>query len=106
MHEVSYAGGTFVTSDEVAEVLIEYAAALANADRAASVDIPVTGLATGDSSLQLLVGPASQLMSSPTEVEGSIDGGEAFVAEMRVRIDKLQRGWSGPSSSSTYDWDL
>lgn len=106
MHEISYAGGTFVTSDEVAEVLIEYAAALANAERAESVEVPASGLATGEPSLQVLVGPASQLMSAPIESTDSVRGGEEFVAEIRKRIDKLQRGWTQPTTSSAIDWDL
>lgn len=106
MHEVSYAGGSFVTSDEVAEALIDYAAALANAVRAATVDVPATGLAGGHGSLQVLVGPASQLMSSPVDSDGTVADGEAFVEDMRKRIQKLQRVWMGPSASSAVDWDI
>jgi hypothetical protein len=106
MHEISYAGGTFVTSDEIAEVLIEYAAALANAERAESVDVPASGLASGEASLQLLVGPASQLMSAPIESTESVPGGDEFVADIRGRIDRLRRGWTQPTTSSAIDWDL
>jgi len=90
MHEISYAGRSFVTSDEVARVLIEYAAALANANRAATIDVPALGLETGDDALQILVGPASQLMSSPVESLGVIVGGERFVAAIRERIENLE----------------
>lgn len=106
MHEISYAGGTFVTSDEVAEILLEYAAALANADRAASVEVPAAGLPTGEESMQILVGPASQLMSAPIESDESVMGAEGFVDEMRKRIDDLQRGWTRPATESAIDWDL
>jgi hypothetical protein len=106
MHEVTYAGGTFVTSDDVAEVLIEYAAALANADRAASIDVPVAGLPTGEESLQILVGPASQLMAVPIDSGQSLAGTEHFVGDIRQRIEQLQRGWTRPSSESSVDWDL
>jgi hypothetical protein len=106
MHEISYAGGTFVTSDEVAEILLEYAAALANADRAASVEVPAAGLPTGEESMQILVGPASQLMSAPIDSDESVTGTEGFVGEMRKRIKELERGWTRPATGSAIDWDL
>jgi hypothetical protein len=106
MHEVTYAGGSFITSDEVAEVLVEYAAALANADRAATVEVPVGGLETGDTSLRVLVGPASQLLATPVVSEDVVTGGEEFVAATRSRIEELQRPWARSGSDSSVDWDV
>ena len=103
-HEVTYAGGTFITSDEVAEVLVEYAAALANADRAATVEAGWR-LETGDTSLRVLIGPASQLLATPVVSEEVITGSEAFVAATRSRIERLQRPWAQPASDSL-DWDV
>lgn len=107
MHEISYAGGTFVTSDEVAKILVDYAAALANAERAASVDVPVAGLPGGESTLQVLVGPASQLMSVPVESEHEVTAGaDEFVDEVRSRIERLEARWTSQSGEGSYDWEL
>jgi hypothetical protein len=106
MHEVTYAGASFITSDEVAEALVEYAAALANADRAATVEVPVGGLEAGATSLRVLIGPASQLLATPVVSEDVVTGGEAFVAATRSRIEGLKRPWAHPASDSSVDWDV
>ena len=106
MQEVTYAGGTFITSDEVAQALVEYAAALANADRAARVEVPAAGLATGGTALTVLVGPASQLMAEPVLSDDEEPDGSEFVREIRAEIDRLGRRWAPESSGTPLDWDV
>lgn len=87
---MSYAGGTFVTSDRIADALLEYAAALANAARASTVDVPVVG----EARVRMLIGPASQLMSATVEDGGQEPEATAFVADVESRVEQL-RGWHG-----------
>lgn len=93
MRELSYSGGTVITSDEAAEAVLAYAAALANHDRAATVHIPAVGLAAGGTTVEMLVGPASQLASFPIESDEEEPAADAFVAELQSLIDELDRRW-------------
>jgi hypothetical protein len=88
MRQVSYAGGTFVTSDRIADALLEYAAALANAARASIVDVPVVG----DGHIRMLIGPASQVMSQATEDASLEPDGTEFLDDIDRRVEQL-RGW-------------
>jgi hypothetical protein len=106
MQQITYAGGTFVTSDEIADALVDYAAALANAARAAGIDVPANGLPGGGSSLKMLVGPASQLLVSPVDSKDDAPDGDAFVKDVRERIEDLRRGWTRMPAESGVDWDL
>ena len=106
MQQITYAGGSFVTSDEVADALVDYAAALANADRAAGIDVPANGLPSGGESLKMLIGPASQLMALPVESDEPEPDGYEFVRDVRERIADLRRGWSRTATEAAVDWDL
>jgi hypothetical protein len=88
MRQVSYAGGTFVTSDGIADALLEYAAALANAARASIVDVPVVG----DGHIRMLIGPASQVMAQSTEDASLEPDGTEFLEDLDRRVELL-RGW-------------
>ncbi|NEN05078.1 hypothetical protein G3T36_04255 [Diaminobutyricibacter tongyongensis] len=64
MHRVQYAGGSVLTGDAIATALLEYAAALARNATSATVEIPVRE-ADGERGIaQVLIGPASQLVST------------------------------------------
>lgn len=65
MHRVHYAGGTLLTGDAIASALLEYAAALARKATSATVEIPVREADDGLGVAQVLIGPASQLVSTP-----------------------------------------
>jgi hypothetical protein len=88
MRQVSYAGGTFVTGDRIADALLDYAVALANAARASTVDVPVAG----DGHIRMLIGPASQVMSEVVEDAGPEPDGREFVEDLDRRVELL-RGW-------------
>ena len=63
MKSVSYAGLTFETADKIADALLQLAAALGANERSETVDIPVVE-SNGDlTSVQLVIGPASQFVS-------------------------------------------
>ena len=64
MHRVQYAGGSVLTGDAIATALLEYASALARNATSATVEIPVRE-ADGERGIaQVLIGPASQLVST------------------------------------------
>lgn len=64
MHQIQYAGGTVLTGDDIATALLEYAAALARNSTSATVEIPVREVDGGRGIAQVLIGPASQLVST------------------------------------------
>lgn len=72
MHRVQYAGGSVLTGDAIASALLEYAAALARQSTSATVEIPVREADGALGVAQVLIGPASQLVS--THEPGSTDG--------------------------------
>jgi hypothetical protein len=74
MKTIHYAGGEVLTSDEVADAVVDYAAALAKAGSSAELTIPVV-LADGTTSeASMLLGPASQLVAQPAvNPDGELD---------------------------------
>ena len=89
MKRIHYAGGEFVTSDELAVELIEYAAELADRGAAASVEVPAV---LGDGSVEqvlMLLGPTSQMMAvnEPTE---PVDMSEALGRIHQERTDAAE----------------
>lgn len=74
MHRVQYAGGSVLTGDAIATALLEYAAALARNASSATVEIPVREVNGERGIAQVLIGPASQFISThepghPEEIE-------------------------------------
>jgi hypothetical protein len=104
MRQITYAGGSFITSDAVAQALLDYGAALANADRAATVHVPATGL-PGDN-VAVLVGPASQLLAQPYDGPDEEIDGTAFIHEVTDRTRQLERTFTVPGDYSAMDWDI
>jgi len=69
MRRIIYAGSWFYTGDAIAEAFIQYAAALARAETAGVIEFPGRN-ADGDvQRLQVLIGPASQLIAEDADVE-------------------------------------
>lgn len=64
MHQVHYAGGSVLTGDVIAAALLEYAAALARNSTSVTVEIPVRETDGARGFAQVLIGPASQLVST------------------------------------------
>src|SRR3954447_25988663 len=68
MDRIHYAGDSILTGTEIARALLEYAQALAVAGTSATVDIPVVDERDGSlGRSELLIGPASQLISDTEE---------------------------------------
>ena len=100
MREIHYADSSLVTSDEIAAVVMEYAAALANRGEAATLTVPALGLDDGETRVEMLLGPASQVLSTPVHDERVPPGDQGFVEEVRGLI-------AGLASKQSYQgsWD-
>jgi hypothetical protein len=90
MRTVRYAGGTFVTGDRIATALFNYAAALANADRAVEIEVPTADLGMPDMrrTTIFVIGPASQLAAEESDMIPELED-EAFVQELERATAEL-----------------
>ena len=100
---VTYAGGSFVTGDDVARVLLDYAATLGGQGKASTIAVPAVDMAHGVLEVDLLLGPASQMIAEPFETHDPELEAPDFVAGLRDRIAHLERpAWSG---RGLLEWD-
>lgn len=89
MQRIWYANSSFLTDDRVADAIMDYARVLALVDSADVIRVPAVDSAGTVRSVQMLIGPASQLMAmrSPDDnVELEVDDS---LAELQARM--LQR---------------
>ena len=70
MRRIVYAGTAFYTGDALAEALLEYARALARHDIADTVFVPGRTVQGDRDRIEVLIGPASQIVSEPVDVDG------------------------------------
>lgn len=96
--------GSFVTADDIAEALLEYAATLADAQRAATVHVPAVGI--DPPGVTVLVGPASQLMAEPVDESGTPPADDGFVNSVGERIAKLTQSFGSSNDPSAVEWDI
>ena len=85
-----YAGGSFLTGDRIADAVLDYAAELANAGKAARLEVPALDLEQQHERISLIVGPASQIIAEPVTVGQEMDD-EAFTAQLRRKTSVLRR---------------
>lgn len=89
MERIHYAGGVLLTGTDIADAIVDYAAALAARRTAASVDIPVRTEDGRTARAHLLIGPASQLVTEPfdSELDELVDA--ELVATLRSATSAL-----------------
>ncbi|QIG38220.1 hypothetical protein G5T42_00950 [Microbacterium sp. 4R-513] len=87
MKVLAYAGGHYLTGDDIAVALLEYSRALADVGSAASVEIPILSDDGSREEATFLVGPASQIVV--THADASVD--ELVDAETVNRLKSLTR---------------
>ena len=86
---LQYADEHWLIGDEAAKALVDYAIALANADRADSVDVRMLNPTGRTQTVSLLVGPATMLTLTDSDSEaGEPDNSEA-IAQMLERTRQL-----------------
>ncbi len=93
MKRIMYAGGSFMTGDDIADAVLDYAAELANAGKAATLRVPTLDLEQEPESVSLVVGPSSQLLAEPVAAGHELSD-DAFIETLRLRT-RLLREKSG-----------
>jgi hypothetical protein len=89
MMRVHYSGGSFLAGTDVATIMLEYSAALANAERAESVDVPAVDVDGNPEIIKMLLGPASQLYAEPVPHSGEAEDAE-FVSRTQAALKELR----------------
>ena len=89
MKRIHYASGSLLTGDDIADVIVRFAAALAHNNAAAEVHAPAVVDGGGTGEVLLLLGPASQMLAEDEEFGGQELRDEPFVAEFEQRIAAL-----------------
>ena len=89
MQRIHYAGGDLLTGSDIADAIVDYAAALAGRRAAASIDIPIRTAAGGVARAHLLIGPASQLVTEPVESEFEELTDDDLVTRLRTATSAL-----------------
>lgn len=84
MRRITYAGDTVITTDDVAEALVELTAAVANYGRAEAVRIPIVMEEDGDSDeAELVIGVGNDVLSAPVKWDGAEPDFSAGAEELR-----------------------
>lgn len=87
MKRIFYAGGSALTSNSLADAVLDYAEALAKNPRADVVRIPVVLDSGHAGEATMLIGPASQLLTVSEDAELlSVPDDSDLVAELERRI--------------------
>lgn len=111
MRRVTYAGESFVTTDDVADALFDFIAALDRGSAGESIEIPALTTRGGIQSVRMLVWPGSELFSVDHRLDGQYDEttGVSIATELRNRSARLHavrtNSAGGPSSWSLVDPD-
>ena len=84
-----YAGGSFVTGDRIADAVLAYAAALANAGKAVKLEVPALNLEQQSERVTLVVGPASQIFAEPVSAVDELED-ETFIEQLTRKTSVLR----------------
>lgn len=96
MKSIHYASDEFLTGDDIADALVEFAAVLAKYESSMAVDIPVR-FAGGDIvEVSFLLGPASQLVAVPTVNEFEELHDEGLVEWMKTQTSRVGKSTAAP----------
>jgi len=90
MQKITYAGESFLTADSVATALLDFAAALAGAISAEPVEVPVVAEDGTPGRVQIVLGPASQIVTRPVETGMTEPPSEDFVQELERRCWRVR----------------
>jgi hypothetical protein len=90
MDRIHYAGDSIVTGTEIAKALLDYAQALAQAAASDTVDVPTIDMEGKPGRSEVLIGPASQLLSNAeaSEYDEVVDAD--LVADMHQKAERLR----------------
>lgn len=101
MKHIRYDSTTILVGDDVADAVIEYAAALAGGDRADTVEVPAVAEDGTMTTTKVLIGPSSEIViEDADEDELELDDGD-FVARLRAAAKTF--GHSEPIHANSRD---
>jgi hypothetical protein len=109
MLELHYTGDRILMADAIGEAVMRYASALAEAKTSDVVVVPVINEKGEASKAELLIGPASQLYSTPAPDADEVDADPAVIAELDRRARRLQPSLAQPverSDTTYFDADM
>lgn len=92
MKAIHYAAEKVVTGDAIANALVQYAAALARRETAATVEIPVRYPDGSEHVVSILLGPASQIVAVPEES----DQHELVDPDLVARLERETKALEDP----------
>ena len=90
MRRLYYAGGNMLMADSTCKAVLRYSRALADAGKADVIMIPVVTEGGSLAYAHMLVGPASQLFSTPVENSQNEPLDAEAIAELEERTARLQ----------------
>lgn len=97
MRELRYGDASVIVSDDLSDALLHYSKALARADSADVVDVPVV-IDGHDDVIKLLLGPASQIIDVPAPLEAVVADDATILADLHARIRALSPAHPVPST--------
>ncbi len=90
MRRITYAGTWFDTGDEIAAAILEYARALARHNIADTVLVPGRTAFGDDSNVEVIIGPASQIVTASIDLAGKEIEDPGLVAMLRNKTAELR----------------
>ncbi|OZD55398.1 hypothetical protein CH252_05880 [Rhodococcus sp. 06-1477-1B] len=105
MRRINYAGGSFVTTDEVSTALLQLVAGIAARGLSQYVEVPVTTTDAPDHEgvAQLIVGIGSSMMSLPTDWVGVEPDFSTHAVMMQMQAAYPRQARSSSSIVRTVD---
>lgn len=92
MHRLHYTGESFFLADDVCSALMDYASALADANRSDVVSVPIVDEAGIITDAEVLLGPASQVYATAVDYMREVGDDASIVDELRARAARVRAG--------------
>jgi hypothetical protein len=83
MKNIRYDGSTILTSDDVADAVIEYAEALSSGGRSDTIEVPAIAPDGTMTTTKILIGPSSELVIEDTDDDELEVTNPRFVSRLR-----------------------
>ena len=110
MKQITYAGMTFVTGTDIADALLSLVAALGDSATTASVRVPALDRDKAITTIDLVIGPSSEMVASlvDTTDDELLDPAAVSVLDSQTKslwrprataatsVDSLPSGWNEP----------
>lgn len=101
MHKIHYAGDSIVTGSEIARALLDYAQALSQVTASATVEVPTLEEDGEHGRVELLIGPASQLVAHEVRTHEPDPVDRELVDRMTAEATRLRQfGWHTPTAAA------